>query len=250
MADGIEGTGVLITGASRGLGAALALAFAARGARVSLCARREAALRATADAVRARGAECLVRAVDVADETAVAAWVEETARAFGPPGALINNASVLGPRVPLAEYPSRLWREVLDVNLTGAFHCARAVLPHMLRRGAGSIVNVSSGAAVPPREDWGAYAVSKQALEGFSLNLAAELRGSGVRVNIVDPGSMRTSMRAAAYPEEDPATVKDPARAAGLFLWLAGEESREVTGERFRADDWEAARGGAGSGGA
>jgi NAD(P)-dependent dehydrogenase (short-subunit alcohol dehydrogenase family) len=245
MGDGIEGTTVLITGASRGLGAALALAFAERGARVSICARREESLRGTAEAVRAWGAECLARGVDVADEAAVDAWVAATARVLGDPATLVNNASLLGPRVPLREYPTNAWREVLATNLTGAFLCTRAVLPHLLRRGSGSIVNVSSGAALPPREEWGAYAVSKQALEGLSLNLAAELRGTGVRVNVVDPGSMRTGMRAAAYPEEDPATVKDPARTAGLFLWLASDASAAVSGERFRADAWEAPDGGA-----
>jgi NAD(P)-dependent dehydrogenase (short-subunit alcohol dehydrogenase family) len=114
------------------------------------------------------------------------------------------------------------WRRTLEVNLTGAFLVTRAVLPHLRAAGAGSIINVSSGAALPPRRSWGAYAVAKQALDGLSLNLAAELEGSGIRVNVVDPGSMRTPMRAAAY----------------LFLWLASDASAGVTGRRLRADEW------------
>src|SRR5690554_1975855 len=108
----------------------------------------------------------------------------------------------------------------------------------MLPAGNGSIINVSSGAAIPPRPGWGAYAVSKYALEGFSRNLAAELEGSGIRVNIVDPGAMRTDMRAAAYPDEDPGTLKEPEAIAPLFLWLAGDGSQGTTGQRFQADEW------------
>ena len=174
----------------------------------------------------------------MSDPLAVAEWVEETVRRLGPPSVLVNNASLLGPRVPLAEYPLEDWRDVLRVNLTGAFAVTRAVLPHLREAGGGSIVNVTSGAAVGPRENWGAYAVSKHALEGWSLNLAKELEGTGIRVNLVDPGSMRTGMRAAAYPSEDPRSLKTPRDAAGVFLWLAGEGAAGVTGRRFRADDW------------
>lgn len=234
----MEAGAVLITGASRGLGAALARAFGAAGGRVAVCARDAAALRPVAEAVRRAGGECLARAVDVADEAAVSAWVEEAARELGRPRVLINNASVLGPRVPLVEHPVDQWRATLDVNLTGAFVTARACLPAMLSAGDGVIVNVSSGAALPPRRHWGAYAVAKAALEALTANLAAELEGTGVRVNAVDPGAMRTGMRAAAYPDEDPGDVKPPEAIAELFLWLASDRARGVTGQRFQADRW------------
>lgn len=234
----LDGRTVLITGASRGLGAALAEAFAHAGARVALCARRAEALRAVAARLRAAGAVCLARAVDVRREAEIARWVQEAERTLGPPAVLVNNASVLGRRVPLAEHSPEEWRQTLEINLTGAFLAARAVLPAMLRRGDGAIINVSSGAAVLPRVRWGAYSVAKYALEGLSWNLAAELEGTGVRVNVVDPGAMRTSMRAAAYPQEDPASVKPPEAATGVFLWLASDAARGVTGRRFRADEW------------
>lgn len=235
--EGIEGS-VLITGASRGLGAALAVAFGRRGARVAICARSGDSLRGVSAEVQEAGGTCLPAAVDVTDTDAVERWADEAARELGEPAVLINNASVLGPRAPLAEHSPGEWRETLDVNLTGTFLVTRAVLPRMLRAGQGSIVNVSSGAAVPPRTRWGAYAVSKLALEGFTQNLAAELDGTGVRVNAVDPGAMRTGMRATAYPEEDPRTLKRPEDTVGVFLWLASPASRGVTGERLRADDW------------
>lgn len=241
----LEGRTVMVTGASRGLGAALALAFAESGARVSVCAREASALKATEEAIGRLGVPCVASAADVSDPLQVEAWVEETVRRLGAPSVLVNNASLLGSRVPLAEYPLEDWWSVLEVNLTGPFVVTREVLPHLRAAGGGSIVNVTSGAALLPRVNWGAYSVSKHALEGWSLNLAMELEGTGIRVNLVDPGSMRTGMRAAAYPEEDPASVKAPGSAAGVFLWLASDRAAGVTGRRFRADEWEAG-GGAG----
>lgn len=234
----MEGRTAMITGASRGLGAALAVAFAARGANLSICARDADLLADTAERIRDLGGHCVAMGVDVTDAAGVAAWVAATAREIGPPSVLVNNASILGPRAPLNGYPLETWREVLEVNLTGAFVVTAAVLPYLLDAGEGSIINVSSGAAVVPRAGWGAYSVSKHALEGWSMNLAKELEGSGTRVNVVDPGAMRTEMRAAAYPAEDPAILRQPHEKTGVFLWLASDQTRNVTGRRFRADDW------------
>lgn len=227
---------VLITGGSRGLGAALAEAFGRAGARVAVCGRDPEALRRVEADVRRTGAECFASPVDVTDAESVRSWVGEAERRWGAAAVLVNNASVLGPRAALREYPLAEWRQTLDVNLTGTFIVTQAALPGMVRRGGGSIVNVSSGAAIPPRASWGAYAISKLAVEGLTQNLAREMEGTGVRVNAVDPGAMRTGMRADAYPEEDPASVKPASAAADVFLWLASDASRQVSGERFQAD--------------
>jgi NAD(P)-dependent dehydrogenase (short-subunit alcohol dehydrogenase family) len=228
----------MITGASRGLGAALAMEFASAGARVSACARDSQAVVALRERLRRSGFTSVVEQADVGDPASVESWMKRTIAEFGAPSVLINNASILGRRDDLANYPITVWREVLDTNLTGALIAIQAVLPAMMQARSGAIVNVSSGAALPPRRAWGAYAISKSALETLSLNLAAELRTTGIRVNLVDPGAMRTEMRAAAYPEEDPESVKHPASIAPLFLWLASESSSGVTGERFRAEEW------------
>ncbi len=228
---------ILITGASRGLGRALALAYLERGANVAICARSRSELERIEAAATNTG-ECLASEVDVTDRDQVEHWVEAATSRWGAPTALINNASLLGPRVPLREFPLAEWRQVLEVNLTGTFLATNAVLPAMLPAGEGSIINVSSGAAIPPRRDWGAYAISKNAVDALTRNLAAELEGSGVRINSVDPGAMRTSMRAAAYPDEDPTTLKEPAAIFPLFEWLTGTESKGISGERFQADEW------------
>jgi NAD(P)-dependent dehydrogenase (short-subunit alcohol dehydrogenase family) len=236
----LEGRVVMITGGSSGLGRALAVAFAAAGADIAVCARTEAALLDVAHDVRERGRRCVAVAADVRREEELLAWHRRVESELGSPSVLINNASVLGSLVPLAEQDPDDWTNVVDVNLTGVFLAVRTVLPRMIFHGRGSIINVSSGAAKLPRVRWGAYSVSKHAVEGLTLNLAAELEGTGVRVNVVDPGAMQTSMRAAAYPDEDPTTVKSPRAATGVFLWLASDASREANGQRFHAERWNA----------
>ena len=228
----------MITGASRGLGRSLAEAFVAGGARVVLCARGETELSAVAEALEAAGGEVEWGALDVTDAEAVAALMGRAEKRWGAVDVLVNNASVLGGRHRLADQPLEEWRAVLDVNVTGALVASRAVLPGMRERGAGSIINVSSGVGDQPRAEWGAYAVSKWALEALSWNLALEEGEAGVRVNVVDPGRMRTDMRRSAYPDEDPGTLPDPAEVTPVFLWLASPASAGVTGERFRAQGW------------
>lgn len=242
MMQDLRGEIALVTGASRGLGRAIAEAYARAGARVVMCARGAAALEEAAAAVRRAasgpGPAVEARAVDVRDEDGVASLVREIGELWGPVSVLVNNASLLGPRIPLRDYPVEVWRDVIDVNLTGPMIVVRAVLPGMRAAGRGSIINVSSGTGNTARAEWGAYAISKWALEALTNNLALEERDAGIRVNTVDPGGMRTSMRRAAYPEEDPESVPRPETLTGVFLWLASDASAGVTGQRFRARDW------------
>jgi NAD(P)-dependent dehydrogenase (short-subunit alcohol dehydrogenase family) len=234
----LSGEVVMITGASRGLGRALAEAFAAAGAHVSGCARNRAGLLETERVLSERNLAMHLMAADITDESALKNWVEDVERVLGTPTVLINNASVLGPRVPLQNHDVGEWRRTLEINVTGSFLAARAVLPAMHRARRGSIIQLSSGAAVAPRSNWGAYSVSKIAADGLALNLAEEMKGSGVRVNIVDPGAMQTEMRADAYPDEDPSTLDPPEARVGVFLWLAGQAAEDITGQRFTARGW------------
>ncbi|MGK7311158.1 MAG: SDR family NAD(P)-dependent oxidoreductase [Candidatus Longimicrobiales bacterium M2_2A_002] len=237
MAAELSDRTVFITGASRGLGRALAQAFADAGSNLVLCARGEDDMARVADTLR-DDTQVEWGAVDVADEADVAALVARATERFGPIDALVNNASILGPRVPLREHPIDEWRQVLDVNLTGTLIPILAVLPGMREAGRGSIINVSSGVGNIARERWGAYAISKWGVEALSKNLALEEEEAGIRVNIVDPGRLRTEMRREAYPEEDPKKPSPPEDATDVFLWLASPESKGVTGERFRALEW------------
>jgi NAD(P)-dependent dehydrogenase (short-subunit alcohol dehydrogenase family) len=235
----LEGKVALITGAGKGLGRALALACAREGARVVINARSEESIRPVAEEVESSGAEALALAADVSESADVEGMVDAAVQRFGRIDVLFNNAGVLGPRVAIVEYPEDEWRRVIDANLTGPFLVSKAVIPHM--PGGGSIVNVVSGVSVEGRAEWGAYSVSKFGVEGLTQILSSELEERGVRVNAVDPGGMRTGMRAAAYPEEDPTTRITPEENTDVFLYLASDESKGVTGQRFKAQEFQRA---------
>lgn len=228
---------VMISGASQGLGAALAKRCVSEGARVSLCSRGSWSLKALGDQLQEAGGEVLTTVADVSSEDDVIRWVEDTLGHFGAIDGLINNASLLGPRTAIETYPVSDWRSVLEVNLTGAFLCAKQMIP-ALRKRRGSMVHVSSGVGDHGRPLWGAYSASKNGVEALSQMLAGELTEDGIRSNAVDPGKMRTAMRAAAYPDEDPETLPRPEDVTDVFVYLLSDQAREVTGQRFRAQDF------------
>ena len=232
----LEDKVVLITGASQGLGRALAIAYAREGAAVIVNSRSEESLRPVVEEIEGSGAEALAVAADVSVSADVERLVNAAVERFGRIDVLVNNAGLLGPRVTIEEYPEDEWRKVLDANLTGLFLVSKAAIPHIPE--GGSIINLVSGVSIEGRVQWGAYSVSKFGVEGLNQILAAELEERGIRVNAVDPGGMRTDMRAAAYPEEDPMTRITPGDNTAIFLYLASDESKGVTGERFKAQEF------------
>jgi NAD(P)-dependent dehydrogenase (short-subunit alcohol dehydrogenase family) len=235
----LEGKVAVITGASKGLGKALALAYAKEGARVIINARSKGSIHPVAEEVEALGSEVLALAADVSKSADVERLVDAATQRFGKIDVLVNNAGLLGPRVAIEEYPEDEWRRVIDANLTGPFLITKAAIPRMLE--GASIVNVVSGVSVEGRAGWGAYSVSKFGVEGLTQILAAELEERGIRANAVDPGGMRTEMRAAAYPEEDPMTRITPEENTDVFLYLASDVSKGVTGQRFKAQEFRRA---------
>jgi NAD(P)-dependent dehydrogenase (short-subunit alcohol dehydrogenase family) len=235
----LSGKVAMISGGSKGLGAALAKRFAAEGAAVSLCARNGAELESVVREIEASGGRALGVVADVTSEADMATWVAETRAALGPVDVLVNNASLLGQRLPIEQYSADVWRQVVDVNLTGAFLFAKAAIP-ALRETGGSMIHISSGVGDHGRPLWGAYCASKNGVEALSEMLAGELEADGIRSNAVDPGSMRTQMRAEAYPDEDPDKVPTPAEVADIFVWLASDRSADVSGQRFRAKEFDA----------
>jgi NAD(P)-dependent dehydrogenase (short-subunit alcohol dehydrogenase family) len=235
----LEGKVAVITGASQGLGRALAFAYAKEGAQVVINSRSEESIGPVAEEAESTGAEILALAVDVSESADVERMVGVAVERFGRIDVLVNNAGVLGPRVAIVEYPEDEWRWVIDANLTGPFLVSKAVIPYMPE--GGSIVNVVSGVSIEGRAGWGAYSISKFGVEGLTQILAAELEERGIRVNAVDPGGMRTEMRAAAYPEEDPTTRITPEENTDVFLYLASDESKGVSGKRFKAQEFQRA---------
>jgi NAD(P)-dependent dehydrogenase (short-subunit alcohol dehydrogenase family) len=222
----LKGTAALVTGGSRGLGAALGRQLAAAGARVVLVARQRPELEAVVAQVRsgsrAGGGEAHGIAADVADKEAIHAIAGQAAALVGPIDLLINNASTLGP-VPLRlllDTDCEDLERALAVNLVGPFRLTKALAGSMVLRGRGVIANITSDAAVEPYQRWGAYGASKAALEQLGRVWAAELAGTGVRLLTIDPGEMNTTMHAQAMPEADPAALADPARVAGRIVGL------------------------------
>jgi NAD(P)-dependent dehydrogenase (short-subunit alcohol dehydrogenase family) len=243
----LTGKNILITGASQGLGRAMALRFAREGAAgLSLVARHTDQLDAVRDEVRkiAPNIDIVVIEADVSKSRDLERMVATTLSQFkGSLDVLINNASTIGPSpMPnLLDYPVEDFRTVLDTNLIGPFLLIKNALPSMIERG-GSIINVTSDAGQVGYPGWGAYGISKFGLEGMSQTWASELEETGVRVNWVDPGNMNTAMHRAAEPEEDPSEWANPADVTDVFVFLASDESKDLTGKRFQAqEDWKAA---------
>jgi NAD(P)-dependent dehydrogenase (short-subunit alcohol dehydrogenase family) len=234
----LSGKIALITGGSRGIGRAIAVAYAREGASVFICARGADDLHQTIADIRATGGEAHGRVGDKGDAAHAKAIVQEAVEQFGKLDVLVNNASLLGPRVPIAEYPLSAWEDVVRVNLTGSFLMIRQALKIMIPERSGSIINVSSGVGRIGKARWGAYAASKFGVEGLTQVLADEVREFGIRVNAVNPGPTRTEMRAQAYPEEDPLTLLTPQDIVPLFVYLASDDSEAVTRQSLDAQDW------------
>jgi NAD(P)-dependent dehydrogenase (short-subunit alcohol dehydrogenase family) len=230
----------LITGATRGIGKAIAAAYLCEGARVFICARNQQEVAATVRELRDDSTEAQVDgcAGDVGKETDVCRIVDAAIERFQTIDTLVNNASLLGPRVSIVQYPRGQWEEVIRINLHGVFLLSQQVVKCMILQRHGSIINVSSGVGRIGRARWGAYAVSKFGLEGLTQVLADEVKEFGIRVNSVNPGPTRTEMRAEAYPEEDPLTLPTPEQITPIFVHLASAQSKNVTGQMLEAEDW------------
>lgn len=237
----VNGRGVLVTGGSRGLGAALGQELARRGARVVLVARGSEALEETARAIRAAGGEAHTIAADVGDKEATYAIAGAAAALVGPIDVLVHNASLLG-KVPLdllLDTACEDLAEVLEINLIGPFRLTKAIAGSMALRRTGVVVHVTSDASVSAYPRWGAYGVSKAALDHLARTWAAELSGTGVTVLSVDPGEMDTRMHADALPDADRATLLDPTAVAARIATLIGRAEWLQSGARVEASRWE-----------
>jgi NAD(P)-dependent dehydrogenase (short-subunit alcohol dehydrogenase family) len=238
----LQGRAALVTGASRGLGRALAEELAARGARVALVARGGAELEQVAAGIRAAGGIAHALPGDVGDKNAVHGLAGAAAELIGPLDLLIHNASILGPTPlrPLLDTECEDLQDVLEANLVGPFRLTKIIAGSMALRGCGVVVHVSSDAAVAAYPRWGAYGVSKAAQDHLSRQWAAELGELGVRVFAVDPGEMDTEMHARALPDADRAGLAEPALVARRIADMI-ESGSVAGGSRVEAQSWSAA---------
>ena len=240
--DCLQDRVILVTGAGDGIGRSAARTFACYGAHVVLLGRTRSRLEAVFDWIQAHTqtrpviVPCDLEAVNDDSADALADAIDGE---FGRLDGLLHNASLLGPRVPIAHYDTAPWQRVMQVNVNAAFVLTRRLLRVLDASGDASVVFTSSSVGRRGRAYWGAYAVSKFAVEGLSQVLADEHEAAGrIRFNTLNPGATRTRMRANAYPGENPAEVPPPEQKLDVYLYLLEPASRGVNGAALDARDW------------
>ena len=250
----LKGRVAIVTGGGRGIGKAIALAFAAEGADVAVVSRTIREVEGTAKEVRALGCRALPMKVDVSDREEVQGMVSSVMQQFGKVDILVNNAGVQPPIGPVTENDPEQWLKTVTINLGGTFLCSRAVLPIMMKCRRGKIVNLSGGGAASPRPYFTAYAASKAAVVRFTETIAEELKEYNIQVNAMAPGAVNTRMldeviaagemagpKASAEAKRQLKTGATPLeKAAALAVFLASDESNGLTGRLISAvwDDW------------
>lgn len=234
---------VVVTGASQGLGRALAIQLAQQGAKVVLVARQATRLEQVVQEIRAQGGIAFGIAADVGDKESIYPIVGQATALAGPIDVLINNASTLGP-TPLRlllDTDCEDFERALQVNTLGPFRLLKAVAGSMILRHTGVIVNLSSDAAVEAYPTWGIYSASKAALDHLTRIVGAELQDTAVRFFSVDPGEMNTQMHADAMPDADPDTLPDPQTVAATIVTMIQASQQLESGARLIASQWKEA---------
>lgn len=244
MARKLENRTALITGANRGIGLAIARAYAKEGAKLLLAGRNEAALRRVQAEIAAAGGEARVLVVDLEDADSVRKLAESIKRQFSSLDIFVANAASLGVRLPLIRYPLDTWIQTFKINVNANLILLGELDPLFKASDSARIIMLSANVATQGKATTGSYAVSKAALEAMVRIYVVESAGSSIRINIVSPGPTRTEMRARAAPEEDPMTIKAPDAVTPLFVELATRECQRQ-GDWINADLWLAERKGA-----
>ena len=237
--DVLEGRIILVTGASNGIGKALALHIAGLGAQVVLHGRNVHKLETVYDEIEAidGAARPSIAVMDLASANSESymSLADSVGSEFGRLDGLVHNASILGERYTIEQYDAVLWQQVMHVNVTSAFALTQVLLPLLQKSDDPSVIFTSSGVGRTGKAFWGAYAVSKFATEGLSQVLADEHRHGNLRSNCINPGATRTDMRLAAYPAEDRDLLKRPDEILAPYVYLLGPDSKGVTGENIDA---------------
>ncbi|MGB1271630.1 MAG: YciK family oxidoreductase [Endozoicomonas sp.] len=238
-ADLLNGKVILVTGTGSGIGRTTALTYASHGATVILLGRNIEKLEAVYDEIEVNQwpqPAIYPMNLEGAGDNDYIQLAETLEKEFGQLDGLLHNASQLGELKPISQFPTQSWVDILQVNLNAPFIMTRELLPLLRQSGAASIIFTSSGVGHKGRAHWGAYSVSKFATEGLMQILADEEDGvSSVRVNTINPGGTRTSMRASAFPGEDPQSLPTPEDIMPVYLYLMGSESLNVSGQAFHA---------------
>ena len=239
-ADLLKDKIILITGAGDGIGRAAAISYALHGATVVLHGRTLNKLEVIYDEIEALGAPqpaILPLQLSSASARDYELLVDTLEQQFGRLDGILHNAGILGERVELAHYPEDVWDDVMAVNLRAPFVLTQELLPLLQKSEHASVVFASSGVGREARAEWGAYSISKIAIEAVSQIFAKERTYPNIRFNCINPGGTRTAMRAKAYPAEDPKTLPTPESILPAYLYLMGDDSLELNGQSIDAQD-------------
>jgi len=250
----LEDKVAIVTGSGRGIGKAIALAFAKEGADVVVLSRTQSEVAETATRAKALGRQALVLKADVSKKEDVERIVRSTMHEFGKVDVLVNNAGILGPVGPAVDDDAEKWIKTVNINLIGTFLCTKTVLPIMIKRRQGKIINLSGGGATGPRPRFSAYATSKAAVVRFTETLAEEVKEFNIQINAIAPGALNTQMHDQVLAVGEAAGEKELALSrrvkegrgtpfelpVGLAVFLASDESDGLTGRLISAvwDDW------------
>ena len=221
----------VITGGGRGIGKAIAMAYAREGAKLAICARTGSEIEQTAKEIWQIKAEVAAWVCDVSVAESVKEFVGKVVEKFGRIDILVNNAGVMTRPVTTCELEVKKWDYTMAVNLRGPFLMCQAVLPTMMKQRSGSIINVSSMIGRGAYPNFIAYATSKWGLEGFTQTLAAEVRSGHIRVNSIEPGVVATKLT--GYSGSKPESVTE------VFVYLASDESKNITGKMLSSSGWK-----------
>tara|TARA_R110002096_G_scaffold126381_1_gene273191 strand:+ start:438 stop:1175 length:738 start_codon:yes stop_codon:yes gene_type:complete len=239
MSKSLEGRLALVTGASRGIGRAVAVELAKNGADIIAIARNrsQGALEDLDDEIKSLGQKCTIVPADLRDGDAIDRLGAAIYERWGKLDILVANAAILGSITPLGHISPKDWAELLDINVTANWRLIRSLAPLLKLSDAGRAIFVTSGAAHKAKAYWGGYAVTKAAVEQLALTYASECSTNNTKVNLIDPGPIRTHMRAKAIPGEDPSNLPTPQDIAPLFVELASPENQKA-GEIIKFYDW------------
>ncbi len=229
---------ILVTGSSDGIGKSVALAYAQHGATVILHGRNIKRLENTYDEIIAAGwPKPAILPLDLlmATEQDFASMATTISTELGGLDGIVHNAAIISELSPIEFTEFKDWKDIMQVNVNVVFALTHVCMPLLKQSPAASIITVSSGVGRKGRAFWGAYAVSKFAIEGFTQVLADELDGTSIRINAINPGAVQTKMRATAYPAEDSSKLPNSDEITALYLYLMGEDSLEINGQSINA---------------
>jgi 3-oxoacyl-[acyl-carrier protein] reductase len=234
----LAGSVAIVTGAGRGIGRSIALTFAREGADVAIASRTRPELETLAQEIRALGRRALIQTADVSREDDVQRLVDNTLTEFGRVDVLVNNAGTIIMPGDLLGTTAEAWDKMMAVNARSVFLCCKAVLPGMIERGSGKIINLSSVAGLRGLPNREAYCASKYAVTGFTASLALDMKPHGIAVNAICPGAVDTPLTSISRPGDNKVGWMQPEDIADVALFLASDDSRAMTGAMVEVAGW------------